>query len=136
MEEEVHAAVHDVIEEFPVLGEPSLEAHRISLAVIQKYPEIYDAYHRALLNDPGRKDGQKALDVAMSMGADGETVKKAASDPSINAAIQEVYQLADGLGITGTLSYVIGDEVVFGAVGYDRIMPKVQALRECGKATC
>ena len=36
-----------VMKEFPVLGEPSLEAHRISLAVIQKYPEIYDAYHRA-----------------------------------------------------------------------------------------
>ncbi len=45
------------------------------------------------------------------------------------AAIAEVYELADGLGITGTPSYIVGNEVVFGAVGYDRMMPKIANLQ-------
>lgn len=125
-----------IMKEFPVLGEPSLEAHRVSLALIKNYPELYSDYHRDLMNLPGRKNGSKALDLAVSMGADGDKLKAAANDPAIMGAIGEVYEIADGLGITGTPSYVIGDEVVFGAVGFDRLMPKVANLRECGKSVC
>jgi protein-disulfide isomerase len=56
--------------------------------------------------------------------------------PEIMDAVREVYELADGLGITGTPSYVIGDEVVFGAVGYDQLNTRVANVRECGKAVC
>ena len=42
------------------------------------------------------------------------------------AAFSEVYSIADGLGISGTPSYVVGDNVVFGAVGYDRLMPMIK----------
>ena len=119
-----------VMKEFPVLGEPSMEAHRISLALIKNNPELYDQFHRQLLNKEGRKDGQSALDLAVSLGADEDAIKTAANDPSIMEAVGEAYELADGLGITGTPSYVIGNEVVFGAVGYDRLMPKIEALRQ------
>ncbi|MGB7336008.1 MAG: DsbA family protein [Salaquimonas sp.] len=125
-----------IMKEFPVLGEPSLEAHRISLALIQHYPELYADYHHDLMNLDGRKDGNAALDLAVAMGADSETLKATANDPSIMSAVAEVYELADGLGITGTPSYVIGDEVVFGAVGYDKLMPKIKNLRKCGNAVC
>lgn len=125
-----------IMKEFPVLGEPSLEAHRVSLALIKTHPELYDAFHRELLGAPGRKDGSKALEIAMSLGADEEQLKAAANDPSIMNAVGEVYEIADGLGITGTPSYVIGNEVVFGAVGYDRLMPKIENLKNCGKSTC
>ena len=119
-----------IMKEFPVLGEPSLEAHRVSLALIKHNPELYADFHNKLLSQEGRKDGQSAMDLAVSLGADGETLKASANDPAIMAAIGEAYELADGLGITGTPSYVIGNEVVFGAVGYDRLMPKITALRK------
>lgn len=125
-----------VMKEFPVLGEASLEAHRISLAIIRLYPELYDRFHRQLLSLDGRKDGQSALNLAVELGADAEALTAESAKPEIMDAVREVYELADGLGITGTPSYVIGEEVIFGAVGYDRLIPKVEALQKCGKAVC
>lgn len=125
-----------IMKEFPVLGQPSLEAHRISLAMIRHYPEKYGEYHSKLITAEGRKDGAKALDLAIEMGADEAKLKDTANDPAIMNAVSEVYELADGLGITGTPSYVIGDEVVFGAVGYDALMPRVENMRKCGKSAC
>jgi protein-disulfide isomerase len=127
---EENSDVKFVMKEFPVLGEPSIEAHRISLALIKSYPELYAEFHSQLLNKEGRKDGNSALALAVSLGADEETIKAYANDPSIMEAVGEAYELADGLGITGTPSYVVGNEVVFGAVGYDRLMPKIEALRK------
>lgn len=125
-----------VMKEFPVLGEASMQAHRVSLALIQEYPEKYDVFHRTLLGATGGKDGARALQVAVELGADEATLKAAMDDPKLSNAIQEVYSIADGLGITGTPSYIIGDKVIFGAVGYDALMPRVNNLRECGKANC
>ena len=51
-------------------------------------------------------------------------------------AIGEVYQLADDLGINGTPSFIIGDELIPGAVDLDVLQQKVSAMRECGKTTC
>lgn len=125
-----------VMKEFPVLGEASLDAHKISLALIRIRPELYTDFHTQLLTLEGRKDGNSALELAVSLGADAKALEEESNNPEIMNAISEVYELADGLNITGTPSYIVGDEVIFGAVGYNRIMPKVANLRECGKATC
>ena len=131
-----NADVKFVMKEFPVLGEPSLEAHRVSLAVIRLYPELYAKFHRDLLSLGGPKNGDVALTTAVKLGADESKLKEEASRPATDEAIREVYALADGLGITGTPSYVIGDEVVFGAVGYNHLTPLVANIRKCGKTVC
>lgn len=128
--------VNFIMKEFPVLGEGSMQAHQVSLALAKLYPELYGNFHRALLSASGGKDGTKAMEVAMSLGADGDKLKTEMVKPELTEAIKEVYSIADGLGITGTPSYVIGDEVVFGAVGYNRLNPKVTNLKNCGKAIC
>jgi protein-disulfide isomerase len=43
--------------------------------------------------------------------------------------------LAEALGINGTPTYVIGDDVLIGAVGLDAIKAKINFAR-CGKAAC
>ncbi len=53
-----------------------------------------------------------------------------------DAAVREAYTLANDLGITGTPSYVIGNEAVFGAVGAEEISTKVSNMRSCGKTAC
>lgn len=125
-----------VLKEFPVLGEASLEAHRISLAVNTLKPEIAAEFHVALMEHEGRKDGPVAANLAIAMGVDEAALTAEIEKPYIVEAIRETYNIADALGITGTPSYVIGDEVVFGAVGFDRLAERVAAVRECGKATC
>lgn len=114
-----------ILKEFPVLGEASLAAHRVSLSVARNYPELYPQFHRQLLSHEGRKDGDVALEIAQFLGADRKKLVDDLSNPESMAAFSEVYSIADGLGISGTPSYVIGDNVVFGAVGYDRLKPMI-----------
>ena len=114
-----------ILKEFPVLGEASLAAHRVSLALSRNYPELYAEFHRQLLSHEGRKDGDVALEIAQFLGADRKKLMDDLSNPESMAAFSEVYSIADGLGISGTPSYVVGDNVVFGAVGYDRLMPLI-----------
>jgi protein-disulfide isomerase len=46
-------------------------------------------------------------------------------DPSIVEAISKTYELANKLAITGTPSYVVGNEVIFGALGQDVLAEKI-----------
>ncbi len=45
-------------------------------------------------------------------------------------------KVADTLNLTGTPSYVVGDEAVVGAVGLDQLKTKVEAMSKCGKTIC
>ena len=49
--------------------------------------------------------------------------------------LEENMKLAEALGMNGTPSYVIGKQVVIGAVGADNLREKIGNAR-CGKATC
>ncbi|MEZ5872253.1 MAG: DsbA family protein [Nitratireductor sp.] len=129
-------SVRFILKEFPVLGEASLQAHKISQAFNRLMPEKAAEFHQLLLGSPGRKDGDVALKVAESLGADIAAVKAESEKPEILEGLKEAYRLADGLGITGTPSYVVGDEVVFGAVGFDALNVKVANLKSCGKTIC
>jgi protein-disulfide isomerase len=44
-------------------------------------------------------------------------------------------KLAEALGLNGTPSYVIGSDVVVGAVGLPALQEKINTTR-CGKPTC
>jgi protein-disulfide isomerase len=53
-----------------------------------------------------------------------ERLEKDAADPSIVAGIQESEKLAEALQINGTPTFVIGEDVVIGAVGYGDLTPR------------
>jgi protein-disulfide isomerase len=57
-------------------------------------------------------------------------------DDSVTEAITRTYQLADALNITSTPNFIIGDELLRGAVGVEQMKEKIANMRECGKATC
>ncbi len=125
-----------VLKEFPILGEGSVEAARVAIAVKLVAPEKYAEFHHELLGGKGHADEKRALQVATDLGIEAAAVKKAMSDPEVGNTLDEVYAMANKLGLSGTPTYVIGDEVVFGAVGVDDLRVKVAAMRSCGKATC
>ena len=47
-------------------------------------------------------------------------------DPDIPAALAKTYDLANKLTITGTPSYVVGNEVIFGALGQEVLAEKIK----------
>ena len=116
-----------VLKELPILGPDSQKAHVVSMAFRSLMPAKYADFHRHLLGDPGKAGEAKAIKLALDLGADEAALRKAMADPAIAKAFAETYDLSNKLSITGTPSYVIGKEVVFGALGKQVLEEKVAA---------
>ena len=119
-----------VLKEFPVLGKPSVEAAQVAVAVRMVAPDKYWAFHNALLATRGPADRAKALQAAKEVGIDPAAIQKVASYPELNATLDESMKIAQALSLNGTPSYVLGDQVVVGAVGYDQLKSAIDAQRK------
>jgi protein-disulfide isomerase len=128
--------VRFVLKELPILGPDSSAAHKVSAAVRDLAPEKYGEFHRALLGGEGRATEESAIALAATMGLAEADIRKTMTEKPHDDAVREAYTLANDLGITGTPSYVLGEEMVFGAVGVDELKQKIANVRACGKATC
>ncbi len=62
-------------------------------------------------------------------------LEKDMASPEVKSTLQENFKLAEALGLNGTPSYVIGSDVVIGAVGLPALQEKINTAR-CGKPTC
>jgi len=54
----------------------------------------------------------------------------------VEDGLRQTLAMADDLQINGTPTFVVGDAVVVGAVGYDELKAKLDAVHKCGKAAC
>ena len=126
-----------VLKEFPILGPDSQKASVVSMAFHKLMPEKYGEFHNQLLGGHGRAGEASAIKIAVSLGADEAKLREAMKDPEINDIFNETYELANKLAITGTPSYVIGNEVVFGAQGRDVLDQKLAIVKAaCATAAC
>jgi len=126
-----------VLKDFPVLGPNSVEAAQVaSAARMQISGAKFWDFHQKLLMTHGAVGKEQALAVAKESGLDMDKLQKDMKDPSIRAGVEEIMKIADQLNLTGTPSYIIGNEVVVGAVGLDQLKAKVDALGKCGKTAC
>ena len=99
-------------------------------------PEKYGDFHNQLLGGQGRASEASALKIALSLGADEAKLREEMENPAITNAFAKTYDLANKLSITGTPSYVVGNEVVFGALGQEVLSEKIAAAKACGDAAC
>ena len=126
-----------VLKEFPVLSEGSVEAAKVAVAVRMQDPggKKYLDFHQKLLGGRGPADKARAMAAAKEAGLDIARIEKDLASPEVRATIEENFKLAEAMGMNGTPSYVIGKQVVIGAVGLDGLKEKIGVAR-CGKATC
>ena len=122
--------VRIVYRELPILGPQSDEAARVSLAVA-KLGGNYGAYHRALFG-AGRPSSETINAALKAVGVDVKAARAAAASEEISAEIKSNLALQQGLGLSGTPSWVIGDQLIGGAVGYDDLKAAVEAARKAG----
>jgi protein-disulfide isomerase len=126
-----------VLKEFPVLGPGSIEATQVAHSVRMQGPsDKYWAFHQKLLTTRGQIGKAQALAAARDAGLDIGRLTKDIDSDEVKASLQEVMQIADALGLTGTPSYVVGSDVVVGAVGASDLQGRIDNLRRCGKTTC
>ena len=121
-----------VLKEFPVLGEGSVEAAHVAIAARMQDTSgtKYIEFHQKLLGGRGAADKARALAVAKEVGFDMARIQKDMDSDEVKKTIDENMKLADALGVSGTPSYVVGDQVVVGAVGIDELKDKIKAERK------
>ena len=126
-----------VLKEFPVLGEGSVQAAQVAVAVRMqdKTGKKYIDFHTKLLGGRGPADKAHALAAAKEAGFDMARIDKDLGSDEVKQTIEENLKLAEALGLNGTPSYVVGEDVVVGAVGLEALRGKINSAR-CGKATC
>jgi protein-disulfide isomerase len=126
-----------VFKEFPVLGPGSVDAAKVAVAVrMQDKGGKYIEFHRRLLGQRGEANKERALAAAKDAGFDVARIEKDMQSEEVAATLKESMQLADSLGLTGTPTFVVADELVIGAQGYEALRTRIDAARKCGKATC
>jgi protein-disulfide isomerase len=125
-----------VLKEFPILGPDSVAAHTVSDAVRKLAPEKYGEFQRTLLGGTEHADEANAMALAVTLGLKEADVRKKMADSPNERSVKEAYQLATVIGISGTPSYIVGNEAVFGAVGAGPLEEKIANIRTCGKASC
>ena len=120
-----------IIKEFPILGEESLLASRFAIATrIALGDEAYITMHNALMEMRGDVTEPALLAVAQEVGLDGEAIRAAMEDPLVMQTIEYNHALAQRMAISGTPSFVFGDQMVRGYVPLDGMQEIVALLRE------
>ncbi len=127
---EQHKDVKVVMKEFPILGPGSDEAARIALAAYRQNPKKYYELHKALLGFPGRVNGKVALSIAEKLGYDVKKLEQEMNGDAVKNTTALNLQLAQTLGINGTPAFIIGNEIIRGAVGFDALNAAVERARK------
>lgn len=116
-----------VYRELPILSEESASAAKVSLLAAEKGQ--YMPFHRALY-DAGQISKGSIIAAAAKVGIDRTSAEAAMANSKYDAEIQSNIGLAQKLQASGTPTFVIGGQVLNGAVGYDALKQAVAAARQ------
>lgn len=83
-----------------------------------------------MLAHRGPASRQHALAIARELGLDMARLERDMASSEVRATLEESAKLAKALGINGTPSYVVGENVVVGAVGLAALKDKIAAARK------
>ncbi len=119
-----------VYREMPVLGQGSVDAARISFAAAKQGK--YKSFHKAMFAS-GRPDAdsiKKAMKVA---GLDEAAARKFAASPEVEQGLAQTAEIQRGLQLSGTPAWVVGNQVIVSAVGYDALKKAIAETRAAKK---
>lgn len=117
-----------VYKEWPILGPNSEFAARAALA--SRKQGKYVEFHKGLILASGLVNESKVLEVASEVGLDVDLLKQEMEAPEISEVIERNRELAKVLRITGTQSFVIGDQMLQGAANAEASGGAIRAARE------
>lgn len=117
-----------VFREWPVLSEGSVYAARAALAARQQ--DKYGEFHWALMAFRGRAEEASVLEIAEEVGLDIDQLQSDMEADDVDNHIRLSMQLAEGLNITGTPSFVVGNTVLPGLPTQEQLSAAVSEARE------
>jgi protein-disulfide isomerase len=118
-----------VYRELPILNQSSRDAALWALAAARQGK--HKAFHDALFAG-GRADAANIADAARKAGLDMGAARTFAASPQANQEIERNLALMQQIGFNGTPTFIIGDQILEGALGYDALKTAVEKARAKG----
>ena len=118
-----------IYREFPILGPISEVAARYALAVWALDKSKYTEFHNRLMKEHLTKE-EEVIAIASSLGIDAEKLKQEALKPEIMSEINKNRELASQIGIRGTPAFIVGGELVPGAIDLSGLKAKIDDARK------
>ncbi len=120
-----------ITKEFPILGEQSVLASRFAIATrIALGGQAYELVSDGLMNLRADVTELALARLATDLGLDSTAIFEAMDDPLVQTTIDYNYELAQRMGITGTPSFVFGDQLVQGYVPLPNMQDIVSLIRD------
>lgn len=112
--QKVDPRVRVVYKDFPILGEPSELAAKAALA--SQVQGKHQDFHEALLASHADMTKEAILKIAAKVGLDAKRLEADMANPKWQVVIAKNRALAHELGISGTPGFIVGNELVPGAL--------------------
>lgn len=116
-----------VFKDFPILGPTSVVAARAALAAREQ--GLYIPFHNALLSYQGGLTDDTVFQIAAAVGLDVDRLRADMDDPAIMRELQANIELAQAIGVNGTPAFVIGEQVVPGAISLQMLQQLIAGQR-------
>lgn len=125
-----------ILKDFPILSQGSVDAARVAALVHADSKINYWDFHQKLFSVRGQVGADQALKVAEELGGNRVEMMLDMNGKQTTEGLQDTYMLAKALDISGTPTYILGDELIPGAIGLDVLRTKIGNLRACGSTDC
>lgn len=116
-----------VFRDMPVLGPESERFAMASLSAAKQ--NRYVRFYTQVFRGEGRLSQERLIRNVRGAGLNEAQVAADLNNRELRAELQRNVELARALGLTGTPSYVVGNRILSGAVGYDELKEAVEAAR-------
>lgn len=121
--------VRVVYKEYPVLGQASVDAAKVSAAVTVVAKDKWLAFHKAMLQR-SVSTTEQMLALAESQGIDSAKVKEAMEGDEVRKYIQETNELGSILGVRGTPAFFINGQLFPGAMSKEQFNANIKDARD------
>lgn len=122
------AKLRVVLKELPVLGPDSMFAARAAIASQEQKGKYLD-FHNAMMAHRGQLPESEVFRLAGSVGLDIERLKKDMASPKVTQVIERNLTLAQKIGVDGTPGFVIGEQLIPGAIPLETMRQVVKQQR-------
>lgn len=116
-----------VIREYPILRPESADAARMALAAARQGK--FEAFHDAMY-ELGTPNAETIAAAARKAGVDLAKANAAIASGTFDPFLRANHELAAQIGITGTPGWIVGDQIIDGAVGHKALADAIEEARE------
>lgn len=119
--------------QFPILDRPGQDpVSRLAsqAAIAAQKQGKFEEFHVAIMSEPGSVTEDAIYNVASRIGLDVIRLKSDMNDKLLDKKIENSLAIGQDIGFSGTPGYIIGDTIITGAEGYDRLRAAVAKARQ------